>query len=572
MERMESPVAQHKRKPRRPKNDGVQQQQFPSGGGRTRRPAVHRPDSRRRTSSYTPTKNDSRQHPAKSGSSSSKRKAVAAVVHKKTISKTKKKFQKPKHLKRKLDATHDETEKKEIIVQLESLEMKKKKQKLTRTSSNNDSNGPLQSRSNQETRSTRGTVVRNDGLVGQHADDISTKHHNDNDFVETAAIVPDAPRRHRRRGRKDTTKVGERVLDPHDNEESKCENRDRINRRTVTRKSDDSVRIIEKMNDTPETTVRTKPISTVACSENRNEDIEENREEAPMKETATEKISLVADNNESSKEHENGSSDSESSTDDTPLRQRGRKRRGRKDTSQIIQEQIPELKDDQNQEEVDDKSSKQKDRDRRCIGRKPLTDFEVGQSYSGTVVYTKPFGIFLDIGCHSDAFCHVSRLGDDYVESPDTLFRPGDHVEAARVVEVDRLKKRITVSLQSKARLEDEQASKDARQDRRDKQKRKNKKSKAPTAFEKLKPDKASTKPNFLASAVNDVEHSALAEPISRSQISSNSACAISKSEIRSEKALVKSESEMSPAELKRWRKLARRAARRADEDEKLTQ
>jgi transcriptional accessory protein Tex/SPT6 len=62
-------------------------------------------------------------------------------------------------------------------------------------------------------------------------------------------------------------------------------------------------------------------------------------------------------------------------------------------------------------------------------------------------VYTKPFGIFLDVGCHSDAFCHVSRLSDEYTESPETLFTPGLAIQAARVVQVDRARKRITVTL-----------------------------------------------------------------------------------------------------------------------------
>jgi predicted RNA-binding protein with RPS1 domain len=111
-------------------------------------------------------------------------------------------------------------------------------------------------------------------------------------------------------------------------------------------------------------------------------------------------------------------------------------------------------------------STKDKDGRRYCVGRKPVTDFVVGQSYSGTVVYVKPFGIFVDIGCHSDAFCHVSRLADAFVDDPTSDFKPGDAVQAARVVEVDRRGKRITVSLQSEARAADERQSIDARQER----------------------------------------------------------------------------------------------------------
>lgn len=103
---------------------------------------------------------------------------------------------------------------------------------------------------------------------------------------------------------------------------------------------------------------------------------------------------------------------------------------------------------------------------RYCVGRKPVTDFVVGQKCSGKVVYVKPFGIFLDVGCHSDAFCHVSRLDDSYVEDPGGRFRPGDVVESVRVVEIDRSRKRITVSLQSDERIADERASIEAREER----------------------------------------------------------------------------------------------------------
>ena len=96
----------------------------------------------------------------------------------------------------------------------------------------------------------------------------------------------------------------------------------------------------------------------------------------------------------------------------TEKRQRGKKRKGRKDTSDVAnnvdqenKQKSNSLEKDSNPEcdtnEKDDLSATKK---RRCIGRKPVTDFVVGQTYTGKVVYIKPFGVFLDIGCHSDAF------------------------------------------------------------------------------------------------------------------------------------------------------------------------
>lgn len=84
---------------------------------------------------------------------------------------------------------------------------------------------------------------------------------------------------------------------------------------------------------------------------------------------------------------------------------------------------------------------------RRCIGRKPITDFGVGKFYSGTVVYTKPFGVFIDIGCHYDAFCHVSQLSSVFIENPVNTYPIGTKLDEIRIVELDRKKKRLTVSL-----------------------------------------------------------------------------------------------------------------------------
>lgn len=154
-------------------------------------------------------------------------------------------------------------------------------------------------------------------------------------------------------------------------------------------------------------------------------------------------------------------------------RQRGKRRRGRQDTSRVVEEkeQLQEQEEETKTDEVvDDKDPAVKAK-RYCLGRKPVTDFKVGCTYSGKIVYAKPaLGVFIDIGCHSDAFCHVSRLADDYVADVEQWRAErdgGDTVEKARVVEIDRTRKRITVSLQSAARAEDEKMSMQARQERR---------------------------------------------------------------------------------------------------------
>jgi predicted RNA-binding protein with RPS1 domain len=233
-------------------------------------------------------------------------------------------------------------------------------------------------------------------------------------------------------------------------------------------------------------------------------------------------------------------------------RQRGRRRRGRKDTSKQIKE-LKEAEIDNRDArkseimaEVEESATKNEvDSKRYCIGRKAITDFGVGKTYTGKVVYVKPFGIFIDIGCHSDAFCHVSRLSDDYVESSNALFKEGDEVNP-RVVEIDRRKKKITVSLQSEARLEDERASAQARQQRKNIR----------------KPPSSTKKPNLSYSSRDTTE-----DPSAPKQSFAERKIQQPKPVASAPKRTLQppDESTMTPAELKRARKLARRAARREE-------
>ena len=286
-------------------------------------------------------------------------------------------------------------------------------------------------------------------------------------------------------------------------------------------------------------------------------------------------------------------SDSDSSDDDADSdaeeneieqrRQRGRRRRGRKDTAQRIEESKPIeepkpiiLKEENNNESQDqgflnedkkalDKRNLDMDEARKytadgkkryCIGRRPVTDFVVGQKYKGSVVYVKPFGVFFDIGCHSDAFCHVSRLRDDYVESPEKLFSEGDEVEV-RIVEIDRKQKKITVSLQSDARLEDEKASVEARKQRREFLKEKSGKKKKQINYSE--PPKKKQRKDFEPPEAFVKKET----PIKKTDTSVGETATKPR---REAKFQAPDESTMTPAELKRARKLARRAVRREAE------
>jgi len=176
------------------------------------------------------------------------------------------------------------------------------------------------------------------------------------------------------------------------------------------------------------------------------------------------------------------------------------------------------------------KKTPKKDDKRRCIGRKPVTDFEVNKCYSGKVQYIKPrLGAFIDIGCHSDAFIHISCISDSYISSVDEVLNVGDEVENARIVEIDREKKRITLSLRS----EDKDAAK-------------------------------SKKGNVSTEAVEEpAEQKEEKPPLSKPK----ETLPVATSFVTENKAPPHSSGQKTGADLKRERKLARRAARRAIQD-----
>jgi predicted RNA-binding protein with RPS1 domain len=247
------------------------------------------------------------------------------------------------------------------------------------------------------------------------------------------------------------------------------------------------------------------------------------------------------------------SSDDEDEEKQALKRERGRRRRGRKDTAKLIEEtKIMEEPPTKKQKIVikpeKENSTVSETKERYCLGRKPVTDFTVGQKYPGRVVYIKDFGVFFDIGCHSDAFCHVSRLRDDFVANPHELFHEGDLVDA-RVVEIDRRHKRITVSLQSDERAADERASVESRAERKKLRKLKEAKKKNPIHKTKK------TESSIVHRMVGDKEGEKLQDTISSSPRKNIKPVRVEGPKDSSD-----------PAELKRQRKLARRAARRESE------
>ena len=200
---------------------------------------------------------------------------------------------------------------------------------------------------------------------------------------------------------------------------------------------------------------------------------------------------------------------------------------------------------------------------RRCIGRKPLTDFEIGKKYTGTVVYVKPkLGLFIDINCHSDAFCHISRCSDTYVEAiTDDVFKVGDVLtDRVRIVNVDRKKKRLTASLQSDEKIVDEEKSNESWLKRQ--QEKKEKKMQKANKMSKVESYYSNDVDNKKQNTTFGLDRNGGATSQSTS-LDDNGDKAN-----HEEVPIVIDEENMTPAELKRARKLQRRAERRRQKEE----
>jgi hypothetical protein len=251
------------------------------------------------------------------------------------------------------------------------------------------------------------------------------------------------------------------------------------------------------------------------------------------------------------------SSEDEDVNDQQTERTRGRKRKGRKEADARREELNTNQQEEakriaEEAKPVSKKTSRAEDK-RRCIGRKALTDFKVGQQYTGTVRYVKPnLGLFIDIGCHSDAFCHISRASDEFLEViTDDMYKTGDVLEdKVRIVDIDRAKKRITVSLQSDERKADEVKSASDFGRRLQEKKAKKRKLFGGNDYSSSKNTNTprATKENFNEERALPVQADVTTEP-------------------QEEVPIVIDPDNMSPAELKRARKLLRRQERRIQQE-----
>jgi len=306
-------------------------------------------------------------------------------------------------------------------------------------------------------------------------------------------------------------------------------------------------------------------INDIETEEESSDSEKESQREKVENTIIPENGSIESKNNEkvdightSSSTSSSSNSSSESDSDDdreltlSSGRTRGRRRRGRQDADAKREEQneILQRERETKSEDLEIRNTTENDEkvQRRCIGRKPLTDFEVGKKYTGTIVYIKPkLGLFIDIGCHSDAFIHISRCADEFVETiTDDFFKVGDLLESkVRLVNIDRKSKKLTASLQSDDRIKDEEKSNETWNSRKLERNRKRE-------TKRLKTGSKEKHQNNLESGADSEIHYDDNEP---------------KQTTLEAVPIVIDPDNMTPAELKRARKLQRRAERRLQQE-----
>jgi predicted RNA-binding protein with RPS1 domain len=418
------------------------------------------------------------------------------------------KLQKPKHLKRKLEQSTDEEERMNVLCQIQLLEQSKeeKKRRRRRRRDHSQDHRPKKRESFAESPS----VVT---LRKKEEEEIMFPRENITKTSVTPSFVPTRSVDHTvvEHASDENPIDGNSQKDASEVNSNHNTNEPKLKRRRRGRKEKDENNLKdEKSNDMPIVTtndhdddLEKKKLGSKSSSDDEEDDVD---------------VSNVVDH----------------------CRQRGKRRRGRINTSEQKQSVPVETNA---QPDAEPTSSQTSNNDHRyCKGRKPVTDFVVGNTYPAKVVHVKPFGVFFDIGCHSDAFCHVSRLSDEFVSNPRERFHEGDSVHV-RVIEIHRTRKQITVSLQSEARIADEHASMMARKERQQKQNGKKKNMVVPKHSHKPVTPNATEAPQPVENTTMEPMECSAASETADNQATS-------------------------PSDLKRARKLARRAARRAAQQE----
>jgi len=92
-----------------------------------------------------------------------------------------------------------------------------------------------------------------------------------------------------------------------------------------------------------------------------------------------------------------------------------------------------------------------------------LEDLEVGMELRGAVLNVVDFGAFVDIGLHDSGLVHISQLSGRFVRDPHDVVSVGQ-VVTVWVLELDKARRRVALTMISPAERERQQQAKDRRQ------------------------------------------------------------------------------------------------------------
>jgi uncharacterized protein len=92
-------------------------------------------------------------------------------------------------------------------------------------------------------------------------------------------------------------------------------------------------------------------------------------------------------------------------------------------------------------------------------GVEEIKDLVPGMMLEGTVTNVTNFGAFVDVGVHQDGLVHISALAEKFVKDPHEVVKAGQIVRV-KVLEVDRERKRIALTMRLSDPLPGEAAPK----------------------------------------------------------------------------------------------------------------
>lgn len=95
-------------------------------------------------------------------------------------------------------------------------------------------------------------------------------------------------------------------------------------------------------------------------------------------------------------------------------------------------------------------------------GIESLADLKPGMTLEGVVTNVAAFGAFVDIGVHQDGLVHVSAMSKRFIKDPHEVAKAGEVVKV-KVLEVDRARKRIALTMRLDDPLPDPSAAPEAR-------------------------------------------------------------------------------------------------------------